>query len=202
MSGGGGAGKPRCWRGQGLRRSAVRGRTRGLGPRPARRAQRRTRGRELHIPRRPGGLRAQHWRRPSRASVLRDPGHPNTLPRPADRPGGATAVPFPSPGPARASRSAAPCQSSGRRSCSVCPKASGLRVECCSVAGLYVQPGSLRLPGLVQGHLARGGCALSLRRPRPGSLKSPLFGFLVNFGSPVHDFFGTSYLERCLQDRC
>lgn len=80
MSGGGGAGKPRCWRGQGLRRSAVRGRTRGLGPRPARRAQRRTPGRELHIPRRPGGLRAQHWRRPSRASVLRDPGHPLTGP--------------------------------------------------------------------------------------------------------------------------
>lgn len=129
------------------------------------------------------------------------PSRPRT---PADRPGGATAVPFPSPGPAPAgaSRSAAPCQSSGRRSCSVCPKASGLQVECCSVAGLYVQPGSLRLPGLVQGHLSRGGCALSLRRPRPGSLKSPLFGFLVNFGSPVHDFFGTSYLERCLQDRC
>lgn len=45
VSGGGGAGKPRCWRGQGLRRPAVRGQARGLGRRPAGRAQPAGRGR-------------------------------------------------------------------------------------------------------------------------------------------------------------
>lgn len=39
VSGGGRAGKPRCWRGQGLRLPAVRGRARGLGRRPAGRVQ-------------------------------------------------------------------------------------------------------------------------------------------------------------------
>lgn len=45
VSGGGGAGKPRCWRGQGLRRPSVRGRARGFRRRPAGRAQTAGRGR-------------------------------------------------------------------------------------------------------------------------------------------------------------
>lgn len=130
-------------------------------------------GREFRSPRRPGGLPAQHRRRRSRASALHgDPGHRTTLHRPAGR-GGATAVPSRSPGVSRSADLS--CQPSGRRCCGVCPKASGLGVECCSVAGLCVQPGSLRLPGLVQGHLARDGCAPSLQHLRPSSLKTDLF---------------------------
>lgn len=43
VSGGGGAGKPRCWRGQGLRRPSVRGRAKELGRRPTGRGRRRAR---------------------------------------------------------------------------------------------------------------------------------------------------------------
>lgn len=71
-------------------------------------------------------------------------------------------------------------------SCAVLSKASGLGVECCSVSRLCLQPGSLRLPGLVRGHL---GSAPSLRLPRPGTLKTH------SFAVPPSDYLSISVLQ-------
>lgn len=164
--------------GSGVTRPSVRGRARGFGRRPVGRAQPAGRGRRRAWE---GSSVARGDREGSRLSTGAD-GHgprPFTATRGTGppfsgcRPGGATAVPSRSPGVTRSADLS--CQPSGRRCCGVCPKASGLGVECCSVAGLCVQPGSLRLPGLVQGHLARDGCAPSLQHLRPSSLKTDLF---------------------------
>lgn len=177
VCGGGGAGKPGCWQGQGLRRPAVRGRARGLGRRPtgleqpAGRAQRRARG---------GNPVSRGDREGSRLSIGADDHGPRLFTATRDtgppfrgRPaGGCDRSALPEP---RVPCSAAPCQPSGCGSCAVCPKASGLAVECCSVVRLCVQPGTLRLPRPRSGTLARDGYSPSQRRPRPGSLQTHLF---------------------------
>lgn len=139
VSGGGRAGKPRCWRGQGLRRSALCGWVGGgYGQRTVR------------IPRRRGspgvGTGAGgHGPRPFPATWDTSPPPLSGLARlEASRVRGAQtlcdaeeeirdAVSSRSPEIRlpTASRSAAPCQPSGRLCCAVGTKASGLGVEGC-----------------------------------------------------------------------
>lgn len=115
-------------------------------------------GREPRIPRRPGGLPAQHRRRRSRASALhRHPGHRTTLPRPAGWSGGATSVPSLSPGSPSAQRPVSPA-AAGAASSARRPQASGLSAA--------------RLPGCVS---SLGPCAFqALFRDTLHAMDAPL----------------------------
>lgn len=174
MSGGGRAGKPRCWRGQGLRRSALCGWA-GEGTTGGQFVSRGDAGA-------PGSAQALVV---TGLGLSPRPGTPAHRPSPGwpdwRRPGSGVRRPCAT----RRRRSVKQFPPGARRS--VCPRPPSAQhpvnpeAACAALLARRPQASGLRaarVPALSRphsGHLARDGCAPSQRFPKPGTFKARLF---------------------------